>query len=111
MSRLQRRVEYLETKLDLTRLELKPAGHIVDEPTFPFLRLPREVRNQIYLYALRCLLAHFSSSFEGNRIFYLLGFWGSLLSRQLDMFSVSLLAARVVLIRWYTEPAFSVSRD
>ncbi len=27
MSRLQRRVEYLETKLDLTRRELKPAGH------------------------------------------------------------------------------------
>jgi len=54
MSRLQRRLEYIETKLDLNRRELKPAGHMVDEPAFPFLRLPREVRDQIYLYALMC---------------------------------------------------------
>lgn len=54
VSRLQHRVEYLETKLDLTTQELELAGHVVKEPTFPFLRLPREIRDQIYLYALVC---------------------------------------------------------
>jgi hypothetical protein len=42
VSRLHRRVEHLE--LELLR----------DKPTFPFLQLPREIRDRIYLYALKC---------------------------------------------------------
>ncbi|MCJ1347454.1 hypothetical protein MMC31_005679 [Peltigera leucophlebia] len=52
--RLKRRVEYLEMGLDATRRELKLMGHNVDKPTFPFLLLPRKVRDQIYHYALMC---------------------------------------------------------
>ena len=47
VSRLQCRVEHLE-------LELELVGHKGNKLTFPFLRLPREVRNQLYLYALMC---------------------------------------------------------
>ena len=42
VSRLHRRVEHLE--LELLR----------DKPTFPFLQLPREIRDRIYLCALMC---------------------------------------------------------
>ncbi|KAL2046819.1 hypothetical protein N7G274_000837 [Stereocaulon virgatum] len=42
VSRLDSRVKHLE--LELLR----------DKPTFPFLQLPREIRDRIYLYALKC---------------------------------------------------------
>ena len=45
VSRLQCRVEHLELEL---------VGRKGNKLTFPFLRLPREVRNRIYLYALMC---------------------------------------------------------
>ena len=48
VSRLNRRVEHLE--LELTKL----VGHKVNKPTLSFLQLPREVRDLIYLYALKC---------------------------------------------------------
>ena len=57
VSRLQRRVEHLELEL---------LGHKVDKPTFPFLQLPREIRNQIYLCALmRASYVNLSSQYMG----------------------------------------------
>ena len=56
VSRLQRRVEHLETGLNVTRRELGLKGLKDDTPTFSFLQLPLEVRNRIYLYALMCTL-------------------------------------------------------
>ncbi|KAL9117781.1 MAG: hypothetical protein Q9187_005677 [Circinaria calcarea] len=54
VSRLQHRVEYLETRPNITSRVLEFVGRNIDKPTFPFLQLPREIRDQIYLYALIC---------------------------------------------------------